>query len=119
MKLWDGVVDVWGQPMYELGGTVPVLDISCLVQVRYMYQADRSVIGSMPVWHDQTVLQQQLSTQISMLLGRAPPEKVPIWEDWKCAYCIFYHACGGPMKESTAHEISIGKDVQERGRLAA
>lgn len=105
--------------MYQLGGAMPVPDTSCLVQVRYMYQADRSVIGSMPVWHDHVHLQQQLSTQLDMLLGRVAPGKVPLCEDWKCTYCIFYHACGGPMKERTAHEIYNRSAVQEVGKVAA
>ena len=84
-----------------------------------MYQADRSVIGSMPVWHDQVFMQQQLSAHLSMLLGQTSPEKVPVCEDWKCTYCIFYHACGGPMRESILPEPLKKDIVLEVGRLAA
>lgn len=84
-----------------------------------MYQADRSVIGSMPVWHDQMFMQQQLSAHLRMLLGHTSPQKVPVCEDWKCIYCIFYHACGGPMKESDPLEPLKQETVQEAGRFAA
>ena len=69
-----------------------------LVQVSYIYQADRSVIGMMPVWHDETYMQQLLAAQLSMLVGEKAPEKVPVADDWKCSYCIFLHTCGGPQR---------------------
>lgn len=68
-------------------------------QVRYLYQADRSLIGAMPVWHDDVYMQQQLTAHLSMLLGETPPEKVAACDDWKCTYCVFYHACGGPVQQ--------------------
>ena len=68
------------------------------MQVSYIYQADRSVIGFMPVWHDDAYMQQLLAAQLSMFMGRRAPEKVPIADDWKCSYCIFLHTCGGPPR---------------------
>ena len=100
-------------------GAVHVPDTSCVVQVRYMYQVDRSVIGSLPVWHDQVFMQHQLSAHLSMLLGQTSPEKVPVCEDWKCTYCIFYHACGGPMKEGNPCETLERDNVQKAGILVA
>ena len=69
------------------------------LQVRYMYQRDSSLLGTTPVWHDDAYLQHCLELHFSMLLGDKAPEKVEICDDWKCSYCIFYHACGGPKQE--------------------
>ena len=80
-----------------------------------MYQADRSVIGSLPVWQNETSMQQQLSAHLSVLIGQSPPEKVPVCEDWKCTYCIFYHACGGPMQGSMAVRTTGRDTVQQAG----
>ena len=68
------------------------------MQVNYIYQADRSVIGTMPVWHDGAYMQQLLAAQLSMFVGERPPEKVPITDKWKCSYCLFLHTCGGPQR---------------------
>ena len=68
------------------------------VQVSYIYQADRSVIGTMPVWHDDAYMQELLAAQLSIFVGEKAPEKVPVADDWKCSYCLFLHACGGPPR---------------------
>jgi len=77
-------------------------------QVRYLYQADRSLIGCMPVWHDAAYMEQQLRAQFGMLLGETPPAKVAVCDDWKCTYCVFYHACGGPQRQNdTSQKVEL------------
>ena len=61
-------------------------------------------------------MQQQLSAHLSMLTGQSPPGKVPVCEDWKCTYCIFYHACGGPTKEYIVDNTTKRDNGEEAGK---
>lgn len=66
------------------------------MQVRYLWQEDGSLLGTISVWWDPDIMQRQVSAHLAMLCGVTSPEKVLPEQDWKCSYCMFYHACGGP-----------------------
>ena len=79
-----------------------------------MWQDDGSLLGCMNVWWDSDFMQRQIRAHLAMLCGITAPEKVLPEHEWKCSYCMFYHACGGPSQAAEKHVqrcASIGSTV--------
>lgn len=66
--------------------------------MKYLWQEDGSVLGCMDVWWDAEFLERQVNAHMAMLAGEAAPAKVLPEHEWKCGYCMFFHACGGPLR---------------------
>lgn len=92
-------------------------DMWVSVQVRYLWQEDKSLLGTMSVWWDPDFMQRQISAHLAMLCGVMAPRKVLLEHDWKCSYCMFYHACGGPSRAADKHGHHCASAVAD-GMLA-
>jgi hypothetical protein len=66
------------------------------VQVKYLQQEDGQLLGSFDAWWDPDFTQRRVAAHLGFFTGKNPPAKVAKQDDWKCTYCKFYHACGGP-----------------------
>lgn len=71
-----------------------------LVQVHYIWQADRSPLGKQTVAYNEQELWAHLQRHLLVWEGLLPPMKVTGDDLWKCHRCLFNEHCYDPKNQA-------------------